>query len=110
MAQTPEKIEVTVEEQGWVVIPAELCKAIGGVPGESITIQVKDGRIVVTARKQKLFVDVEDEKLVLEQRDNVLAKLRARFSQVPAEVSLSDELIQERKAEAREENELEQVK
>ena len=92
MSQTPEKIEVTIEGQGCVIIPAELCKAIGGLPGETLIVYVEDG------------------KLVLEQRDNVLARWHARFSQIPAEVSLSDELIQERKADARQENELEPVK
>ncbi len=91
MAQTPEKIEVTIEGQGCVVIPAELCKAIGGLPGETLLVYVEDG------------------KLVLEQRNSVFARLRARFSQIPAEVSLSDELIQERRTEAREENEREPV-
>ena len=91
MAQTPEKIEVKIEGQGCVVIPAELCRAIGGVPGETLVVYVEDG------------------KLVLEQPNSVLARWRARFSQIPAEVSLSDELIQERRAEAHEENEREPV-
>ncbi len=52
----------------------------------------------------------EDKRLMLEQSNSVLGRLRARFSQVLANVSLSDELIQERKAEAREENELESIK
>ena len=52
----------------------------------------------------------EDKRLGLKQSNNVLARLRAQFSQVPTDVSLSDELIQERKAEVREENELEPIK
>jgi bifunctional DNA-binding transcriptional regulator/antitoxin component of YhaV-PrlF toxin-antitoxin module len=86
MSQIPEKMEVLIEGHGCVVIPAELCKATGGVPGERLIVYVEDGR------------------LVLEQRDSVLARLRARFSQLPAGMSLSDELIQGRRAEAREEN------
>ncbi|MGA9769381.1 MAG: AbrB/MazE/SpoVT family DNA-binding domain-containing protein [Blastocatellia bacterium] len=82
---------MTIEEQGCVVIPAELCRAIGGVPGETLVVYVEDG------------------KLVLEQPNSVLARLHARFSQIPAEVSLSDELIQERGAVAHEENEREPV-
>lgn len=91
MSQIPEKIEVLIEGQGCVVIPAELCKAIGGVPGERLIVYVEDGR------------------LVLEQRNSVLARLRARFSQLPVDMSLSDELIQERRAEARKENEREPI-
>jgi bifunctional DNA-binding transcriptional regulator/antitoxin component of YhaV-PrlF toxin-antitoxin module len=91
MTQTSEKIEVMIEGQGCVVIPAELCKAIGGLPGETLIAYVEDG------------------KLVLEQRNSVLARVRARFSEIPADVSLSDELIQERRAEAREENEREPI-
>jgi bifunctional DNA-binding transcriptional regulator/antitoxin component of YhaV-PrlF toxin-antitoxin module len=91
MTQISEKVEVMIEGQGCVVIPAELCKAIGGVPGGTLIVYVENG------------------KLVLEQRNNILARLRARFSQIPADVSLSDELIHDRKAEAREENEREPV-
>lgn len=52
----------------------------------------------------------EDKKPAIEQSNNVLTRLRTLFSQVPARVSLSDELIQERKAKAREENEFEPIK
>jgi len=86
-----EIIEVQVEPQGNVVIPAELCKAIGGAPGEILIAHIEDGR------------------LVLEQRQSVLARLRARFAVVPADVSLSDELIQERKAEVHKEQERESI-
>jgi len=86
-----EIVEVQVEPQGNVVIPAELCKAIGGVPGETLIAHIEDGRLVV------------------EQRQSVLARLRARFAVVPADVSLSDELIQERRAETHKEQERESI-
>jgi hypothetical protein len=38
------------------------------------------------------------ERLLDEPRQSVLTRLRSRFAVVPAEVSLSDELIQERRA------------
>lgn len=86
-----EIVEVQVEAQGSVVIPAELCQAIGGAPGETLIAHIENGR------------------LVLEQRQSVLARLRARFAVVPTDISLSDELIQERRAEAHKEQGLEPI-
>jgi bifunctional DNA-binding transcriptional regulator/antitoxin component of YhaV-PrlF toxin-antitoxin module len=91
MAQRLNQIEVQIEPQGNAIIPAELCKAIGGLPGETLIAHVEDG------------------KLVLEQRKGVLARLRSHFSAIPADVSLSDELIRERRAEACKEQESESV-
>lgn len=89
MAQRINQVEVPIEPQGNAVIPAELCKAIGGLPGETLIAHIEDG------------------KLVLEERKGVLARLRSRFAAIPADVSLSDELIQERRAEAAKEQERE---
>ena len=53
-----------------------------------------------------LSVRVEDDRLVLERRAAVLARLRGRFAVVPSTVSLVDELLADRRAEvAREEAE-----
>jgi len=40
-------------------------------------------------------------RLALEEREAVLQRLRQRFAHIPAGVSLADELISERRAEAR---------
>jgi hypothetical protein len=48
---------------------------------------------------------VEDGRIVLEKREQVLARLRRRFEKVPGEVSLANELISERREEARREQE-----
>jgi bifunctional DNA-binding transcriptional regulator/antitoxin component of YhaV-PrlF toxin-antitoxin module len=91
MAQRLNQVEVPIEPQGNAVIPAELCKAIGGLPGETLIAHVEDGR------------------LVLEERKGMLARLRSRFATLPADISLSDELIRERRAEVRKEQERESV-
>jgi len=48
---------------------------------------------------------VEDERLVLEKRQHILARLKARFGKVPQGVDLVEELIGERRAEAGRERE-----
>lgn len=50
-----------------------------------------------------LLAAVEGQRLVLEKREAVLKRLKRRFSHIPLEVSLADELIKERRAEARRE-------
>lgn len=44
---------------------------------------------------------VRDPQLILEDREDILARLKARFADVPSDVSLVDELIAERRAGAR---------
>ncbi|MDY0392054.1 MAG: AbrB/MazE/SpoVT family DNA-binding domain-containing protein [Candidatus Bipolaricaulis sp.] len=80
---TDKKAEVWLGKQGRLVIPAPLRRALGLEPGERLIASVEDGR------------------LILERRREILARVKARFSQVPAEVGLADELIAERRAEAR---------
>ncbi|HET9229188.1 MAG TPA: hypothetical protein VFR31_21090 [Thermoanaerobaculia bacterium] len=41
---------------------------------------------------------VENQRLVLEKREAVLQRLLRRFEHIPVEVSLSDELISERRS------------
>lgn len=76
---------VTVGPQGRVVIPSEIRREMGISPGDV------------------LLALVEDQRLVLEKREAVLQRLRRRFARVPAGVSLADELIAERRSEAKRE-------
>jgi AbrB family looped-hinge helix DNA binding protein len=78
---------VTVGRQGRIVVPARLRRRLGIEPGD-----------VLIAR-------AEDERLVLEPRRAALARLQRLFDHIPADVSLVDELIAERREEAARENE-----
>ena len=71
--------------QGRIVIPAAIRYALDILPGELLVARAEDGR------------------LVLEKRDQILARLQDTFSQVSGDVSLVDELIAERREEARRE-------
>ncbi len=70
-----------------MVLPAHLRRALGIHPGETLLARIEDGR------------------LMLEKPEQVLARLQERFSRVPSEVNLADELISERREEARKEAE-----
>ena len=87
MAQLPEPAEIRVGPQGRLVIPAPLRRTLGIDPGDTLVIRLEDNR------------------LVLEKRETILARLRDRFRRVPPDVSLADELIRERREEARREAE-----
>lgn len=52
-----------------------------------------------------MLARVEDGRLVLETREQIVARLQATFAKVPRDVSLADELIAERREEARREAE-----
>jgi hypothetical protein len=52
-----------------------------------------------------LLAAVEGQRLVLEKREAVLERVKRRFSHIPSGVSLAEELIAERRAEARREEE-----
>jgi AbrB family looped-hinge helix DNA binding protein len=75
-------IEVTVGPQGRLVVPAPLRRRLGIEAGD-----------VLVARAQ-------DDRLVLERRDAILARVRGRLAAVPDDVSMVDELIAERREEA----------
>ena len=74
--------EVDVGAQGRVVIPAALRKAL----------KLKRG--------DRLVVRKVGESLVLERREALERRLQERFAHIPSDVSLVDELIAERRAEA----------
>ena len=79
---------VHVGPQGRIVLPAELRRELSLAPGERLIARVEDGH------------------LVLERPDDVIARIQRRFVElVPRDVSLADELIAERREEARKEAE-----
>ena len=63
-----------------MVIPSEICRELGIAPGDV------------------LLALVEDQRLILEKREAAFKRLHDRFSHIPAEISLSNELIAERRA------------
>lgn len=73
--------EIQIDTQGHLVIPVELMQA------------VNFGRNSVVAR-------VDGERLILEKRETVKQRLRQRFASIPADLSLVDELIAERRRNA----------
>lgn len=83
MEEIRDPVKVNVGPQGRIVIPAGMRKALGIGSGDVLVVRVEDGR------------------MVLEKRDDVLARVRRRFDGIPEGVSLADELIQERREEAR---------
>ena len=83
MANLISSSEVLLGAQGRVVIPVALRKALDLKPGERLI-----------ARK-------EGESLVLERREVIEKRLWEMFSHIPKDVSLADEIIAERRAEAR---------
>ena len=86
MEETREPAKVNVGPQGRIVIPAGMRRALGIGRGDVLVARVEDGRVV------------------LEKRDDVLARVQRRFEGVPeGGVSLADELIRERREEARRE-------
>ncbi|PKB70487.1 MAG: AbrB family transcriptional regulator [SAR202 cluster bacterium Io17-Chloro-G6] len=74
--------EVRIGARGRMVIPASIRREMGIVPGEILIARTKDGQ------------------LVLEKPDQVLARLKTTFANVPPDVSLADELIAGRREEA----------
>ena len=87
MERIVDQARVNVGPQGRVVIPARLRRILAIDQGDTLVARVEDGRIV------------------LEKREQVLARLRRRFEKVPGEVSLANELISDRREEARREQE-----
>jgi len=82
MAKMHAPSKVRVGPQGRVVIPASLRKALGIRPGQMLVARAEEGRVV------------------LEQPDAIIARLKNRLRAVPSDVSLVDELISERRKES----------
>jgi AbrB family looped-hinge helix DNA binding protein len=81
-----EQTEVKMDLQGHIVIPAELRRAIG----------VEAGSVLVAR--------VEGQSIILEKPQTVLNRLKKRYSTLPSDVSLSQELIDERREESKHQN------
>ena len=75
--------------EGRVVIPASVRRQLALKPGDVLAFRVVDGRVLMTTQ------------------ETALRKLQAMFAEQPPRIGvlLSDELIAERRAEARRENE-----
>lgn len=82
MASNPSSNEIKIGTRGRLVIPAALLKTLNLKPGDRLVAR-QDG-----------------ETLVLERREAIEKRLQDRFRHIPGEVSLVDELIAERHAEA----------
>ena len=74
--------EVKIGAQERLVIPAALRKALNLKPGD------------------RLIARQDGDRLVLERREVIAKRLQDRFSHIPKEVSLVDELIAKRRVEA----------
>jgi len=79
--------EIQVSAQGRLVIPAPLRRALN----------IKSG--------DRLIARKVGDSLVLERRDAIEKRLLKMFSGIPRDVDLADELIAERRTNARRENE-----
>lgn len=77
------QLTVTVNSQGRVVVPAELRRELGITSGMPLVAYVEDGR------------------LILEERAHMLKRLQDEFRAHTAGKSVVDELLAERRAEAR---------
>ncbi len=85
MNKLSKSVEVHLGRQGRLVIPAALRQLLGFEEGDSLIAREEAGR------------------LVLEKQAMVKQRLKARFAQVPKDRSLADELIAERREEAKRE-------
>lgn len=86
MNEPSKSVEVHLGRQGRLVIPAALRRSLGFEAGDALVAHEEEGR------------------LVLEKPEKIKLRLKARFSQVPKDRSLADELIAERREEAKRED------
>ena len=78
-------MEVNVERQGRLVIPAALRRSLGQGEGDTLVTRQEQGR------------------LVLEKPEAIKQRLLDRFSGLPADRQLVDELLAERRLQAQQE-------
>lgn len=84
MVESSKQMEVHLDRQGRLVIPAALRRLLGFEEGDVLVARTEAGR------------------LILEKQETIKRRLKARFSQLPPG-SLADELIAERREEAKRE-------
>ena len=89
VAARRQRTAVRIGPKGRIVIPQALREALGLREGDTLVAHAEDGR------------------LVLETRAAIRARIRQRLAAVPKDQLLSEELIAERRAEARREAERE---
>ena len=82
MPKSTSYTEVQLGPQGRVVIPAPLRRLLGFEAGDTLVARLEDGR------------------LILEKRETIKRRLKARFARLPIEKSLASELLAERREEA----------
>lgn len=85
MSDTTAPVSVRFGAQGRLVVPSPLREALGFKPGDALVVRVQDGRLVV------------------ESRESVVRRIRERFG-LPGR-NVVDELIADRRREARFEDE-----
>lgn len=79
-------VELSVGKQGRVVIPASLRRQLAIQPGSQLIARVEDGR------------------LIMETKQQLWKSIHAACRTIPEKTSLSQELIDERRAAAIKEN------
>lgn len=81
----PEHAEVVVNRDGRVLIPAQIRRDLHLSAGSTLVLSVEDGRVV------------------LESREQLMARIRREVAESwtgPADTSAADELLADRRAEA----------
>ncbi len=86
MAKLMTQTEVQLDPQGRLVIPAQLRRSLGFESGDNLIARMEDGR------------------LILEKAETIKQRLKSRFAHLPQTTSLSEELIAERREEAKQES------
>ncbi len=79
------KTKVQLGPQGRLVIPAQLRRMLGFEPGNALVIRM------------------EDDPLILEKPEAIRRRLKARFAKLAKGASLVDQLLAERRKEAKKE-------
>ena len=77
----------TIGEDGSVMLPDDLLECTGLKPGDEVIVATEDGRLIIQTGKQ------------------LSDQIRRMFSHIPPGVSLAEELIKERRAELKREQE-----